>query len=155
MTAKDATRPAEALDDLLTAAREAAGSAYCPYSSFRVGAAVSAGGKTFTGCNIENASYGLTICAERVALFKAISAGHRKIDAIALSCPDALPGSAPANRMPCGACRQVIAEFAEAQTPIAIDQVGTMRLSELLPHPFELDRGTSAVTPIKPARPRG
>jgi cytidine deaminase len=150
MTAAGATIPAETLDDLLDAAREVARTAYCPYSNFRVGAAVSAGGKIFTGCNIENASYGLTVCAERIAIFTAISAGHRKIDAMALSCLDAMPSSGPASRMPCGACRQVIAEFAEAQTPIAVDQLGTITLSELLPHPFELDQPTSAVTPIKP-----
>jgi cytidine deaminase len=139
MSDSDAT-PAETLGELLNSARKAAQAAYCPYSKFRVGAAVTAGGRIFSGCNVENASYGLTICAERVAIFNAVSAGHRKIDAVALSCPDAAPGSPPAARMPCGACRQVIAEFAAEETPIAVDEVGTMTLSELLPHPFALER---------------
>ena len=144
MAVPDATPPAGTLADLLKAARKAAQSAYCPYSNFRVGAAVVADGKVFTGCNIENASYGLTVCAERTAIFNAVSAGHRKIDALALSCPDASPDSSPTTRMPCGACRQVIAEFADKRTPIAIDEVGTMTLSELLPHPFELERPASS-----------
>src|SRR5437762_450669 len=98
-------------DKLLTAAREAMNHAYAPYSKFHVGAAIlTAGGKVFTGCNVENASYGLTICAERNAIFAAVAAqlpGEKlTIEAVAVA---TRPASAAA---PCGACRQVIAEFA-------------------------------------------
>src|SRR5471030_2539074 len=85
------------------AARRAAGAAYAPYSKFRVGAAVLTGsGKIFTGCNVENASYGLCNCAERTAIFSAVTAGERKIKAVAIYTPTATPIT------PCGACRQVI-----------------------------------------------
>ena len=81
--------------------------AYVPYSKFKVGAAVlTADGSIYTGCNIENASYGATNCAERTAIFKAISEGHKKIKAIAIV------GDMSTNTYPCGICRQVIAEFA-------------------------------------------
>jgi cytidine deaminase len=126
------------LRELALHARAAAEYAYAPFSRFRVGAAVSAGGAVFGGCNIENASYGLTICAERNAIFHAVAAGCRRIDAIALACVD-VPADAPsALRMPCGACRQVMAEFAAANTPIVIDGVRTFQLFELLPQPFAL-----------------
>ena len=121
---------------LLDRAREAAVRAYAPYSRFRVGAAVAAGGAVFTGCNVENASYGLAICAERNAIFQAVAAGHRRIDAAALACVDAPAGAPAALHMPCGACRQVLAEFAGAATPVAIDGVGTLELQALLPRPF-------------------
>jgi cytidine deaminase len=124
--------------DLLTAARTAALNAHAPYSRFRVGAAVLAGGRIYTGCNVENASYGLTICGERVAIFAAIAAGSRRIDAIALSCVDASPeGSAPLH-MPCGACRQVMAELAPPDLPIFVDAVGRFTLDQLLPFAFRL-----------------
>lgn len=90
------------------------------------------------GCNIENASYGLTICAERVAIFNAVSAGHRKIRALAVACVDADAGSPPEERMPCGACRQVITEFADPDTPVYVDSVGEYRVADLLPRPFRL-----------------
>ena len=125
-------------EKLLERAREAATGAYAPHSEFRVGAAVSAGGKIFTGCNVENASYGLTMCAERVAIFSAVAAGNRHIDALALSCIDA-PADAPASGlMPCGACRQVMAEFGHANMPVHVDRAGTFKLSDLLPHAFVL-----------------
>ena len=82
---------ADTLEELLSAARSAAAAAYAPYSSFRVGAAVLVDGEVFTGCNIENASYGLTICAERSAIFNAVSKGHRKLEAVAVACIDAAP----------------------------------------------------------------
>jgi cytidine deaminase len=91
---------------LLTAARAAASQAYAPYSRFRVGAAVLAdSGKIFTGANVENASYGLSNCAERTAVFAAVAAGARKIVAVAVYTPTRTPTT------PCGACRQVINEF--------------------------------------------
>ncbi|AGA27426.1 cytidine deaminase [Singulisphaera acidiphila] len=126
------------LDELLKAARAASQSAYCPYSKFPVGAAVLAGSRIFTGANIENASFGLTLCAERTAIFAAIIAGERTIDALALACVNA-PTDAESNlRMPCGACRQVLAEFAGPETPVAVDGAGTTTLGVLLPLAFRL-----------------
>lgn len=124
--------------DLLRRAREASRGAYCPYSSFRVGAAVRAGGRVFAGANVENASYGLTICAERTAAFAAVLAGAGAIEAVAVACVDAPEGCDPGLLMPCGACRQVLAEFAAPETPVIVDRVGTFRLEELLPRAFRL-----------------
>jgi cytidine deaminase len=126
------------LDDLLAAARDAARSAYCPYSNFHVGAAVRAGGRVYTGANVENASYGLTVCAERTAAFAAVLDGATRIEAIAVACVDAPEGSGPEGLMPCGACRQVLAEFAGPETPVAVDRVGRMTLADLLPLAFRL-----------------
>jgi cytidine deaminase len=123
---------------LLAAARAAATRAYAGYSQFRVGAAVRAGDKLYTGCNIENASYGLTICAERVAIFAAVADGARTIDALALACIDATSGAGPDGSMPCGACRQVMAEFAGPDLPVHVDGAGTWRLDQLLPNAFRL-----------------
>jgi cytidine deaminase len=123
---------------LLEIARLVARNAYAPYSKFRVGAAVQVGDKVFAGCNVENASYGLTICAERNAIFQAVAAGHRQIHAMALSCVDADEGASL--RMPCGACRQVIAEFARGDLPIEIEGAGVFTLSDLLPSPFKLSK---------------
>ena len=92
---------------LLAQAREAREQAYAPYSRFAVGAALHAkNGRVFTGCNVENLSFGLTSCAERNAIFAAIAAGEREFDAIAIVADSNQPVS------PCGACRQVLAEFA-------------------------------------------
>src|SRR3982751_3912229 len=113
------------LERLLEAARQASRSAYCPYSGFHVGAAVWAGGRIFTGANVENASYGLTTCAERTAALAAVLAGATRIEAVAVACVDAPDGSGAALLMPCGACRQVLAEFAAPDTPIAVDRAGT------------------------------
>lgn len=126
------------MSDLLEAARRAAESAYVPYSHFRVGAAVLAGGTVFTGCNVENASYGLTICAERNAIFAAVAAGHRRIESIALSCVDAMADASAGSLMPCGACRQVMAEFGPPDLHVTIDRVGTVLLDALLPNAFRL-----------------
>ena len=125
-------------DDLLLQARRAAERAYAPYSSFRVGAAVAAGGETFLGCNVENASYGLTVCAERVAMFTAVASGHRRIDRLAVSCPDAAPGLGDDGRMPCGACRQVMVELLAPDAEILVDGVGAFALADLLPRAFRL-----------------
>jgi len=123
---------------LLARAREAAARAYAPYSNFRVGAAVLAGGSVYAACNVENASYSLTLCAERNAIFQAVAAGHRRIEAMALACVDATSGTEPGTAMPCGACRQVMAEFADPDMPVSVDRVRTFSLAELLPLPFRL-----------------
>jgi cytidine deaminase len=121
---------------LLAAARAARRHAHAPYSKFRVGAALlTKSGKIYTGVNVENASYGLTICAERVALTKAVSEGHRQFKAIAVVAPSAALS-------PCGACRQVLAEFGE-MTVVCADSRNPRKLrlhllSELLPHAFKL-----------------
>jgi cytidine deaminase len=120
-------------DTLIAAARNAQAQAYAPYSNFRVGAALeSVDGTVFTGCNVENASYGLTICAERAAISAAVGAGARKFRrAVVVS--DVDPPAAP-----CGACRQVLAEFG---LDLPIEGVGprgrvSWRLSDLLPSAF-------------------
>jgi cytidine deaminase len=128
----------DSLDELLEAARRASRSAYCPYSKFHVGAAILAGGRIFEGANVENASYGLTICAERTAAFAAVMAGEGRFEAIAVACVDAPEGSGPELLMPCGACRQVLAEFADPGTPVIVDRVGRMTLADLLPMAFRL-----------------
>ncbi|MBC7317834.1 cytidine deaminase [Candidatus Bipolaricaulota bacterium] len=120
--------------ELVKQAVEARRMAYAPYSGFSVGAALLAkDGRIFTGCNVENASYGLTVCAERVALFKAVSEGAKEFVALAVAC-----GEGPCS--PCGACRQVLYEFAPHLLVIMADGSGknwrTARLSELLPHSF-------------------
>jgi cytidine deaminase len=124
--------------DLLARARAAAERAYAPYSHFRVGAAVEAAGQVFEGCNVENASYGLTTCAERVALFTAVSAGHSRVARLAVSCVDAVPDLGPAGRMPCGACRQVMAELMGLNGEVLVDGVGSFRVADLLPNAFTL-----------------
>ncbi len=119
-------------------ARKAAESAYCPYSGFRVGAIVVAEGAIYRGANIENASYGLTLCAERVALAAAI-VDNASIDAIAISCPDAAEDMGLAGRMPCGACRQWMAELCP-DVVIYIDGIeGLFCLDDLLPNAFRLE----------------
>lgn len=125
---------------LLKAARTAARKSYSPYSKFAVGAAVLAeGGKVFTGCNVENASYGLTICAERVAVTKAVSEGCRKFKALAVV------GGQDKPAHPCGACLQVLAEFCAPDLPIFLAplntprQVQSLTLKSLLPHVFRLN----------------
>lgn len=102
------------MNDLIEAAKQAREKAYVPYSQFKVGAAVQVGDQRFTGCNIENASYGLAMCAERTAIFKAVSAGHLRLDAIAII------GDTTAPISPCGACRQVMAEFFAPDAPVVL-----------------------------------
>ncbi len=116
------------------AARLAAKSSYSPYSKFRVGAAILTGsGKIFSGCNVENASYGLCNCAERTAIFSAAAAGERALQAVVVYTPTKDATS------PCGACRQVINEFGPDTIVISIcDSAETIEttLDQLLPHAF-------------------
>ena len=123
------------MNDLIQHARRTAAQAYCPYSNFPVGAALLADdGRIFTGVNVENASYGLTLCAERAAFAGAIAAGARNFAAIAI-----VGKSSPT---PCGACRQVMAEFCGPDfRVVSADLVGNgpvreFRLADLLPHGF-------------------
>ncbi len=121
---------------LMTAAREAASRAYAPYSRFPVGAAlITDDGAIVTGCNVENASIGLTSCAERTAVCSAVAAGHRVIRAIAVSAPR-VPSVTP-----CGACRQVLNEFKPADEDMIVLLEGengprAIPLAELLPQAF-------------------
>ncbi|HEY8297780.1 MAG TPA: cytidine deaminase [Candidatus Baltobacteraceae bacterium] len=120
-------------DELLEHAKRARANAYAPYSKFAVGAAVDVGnGTVVIGANVENASYGLSLCAERVALSSAIAAGHRTIRAIAIAGPEATETA------PCGACRQFIAEFDPAMPVTFTTAAEPLRttLAELLPHAF-------------------
>jgi cytidine deaminase len=131
--AKPAAGPTAALVDL---ARDVRASAYAPYSKFKVGAALlAASGEIVTGCNIENASYGLTMCAERVAVFKAVSEGFRDFEAIAVVADSHRPTA------PCGACRQILWEFCgDIWVHVARPGRGkakSHRMSELLPIPFD------------------
>lgn len=122
-------------DILINKAKDVSQNAYAPYSNFFVGACVLAGsGKTYVGCNVENASYGLAICAERNALANAIANGEKSISAIAIYSPNM------EKCLPCGACRQVIFEFGkeiEIITQIK-NEYKVHKISELLPEGFEL-----------------
>jgi cytidine deaminase len=128
----------EMLQRLVMAARDAATRAYAPYSSFPVGSAVlTEDGTIAAGANIENASYGLTVCGERSAVFRAVADGHREIRAVVVSAPKA-PGTTP-----CGACRQVLNEFKPASGDMIVildrgEQASPeiTTLSELLPESF-------------------
>jgi cytidine deaminase len=124
---------------LLESARDAALNAYAPYSNYQVGAALlCADGKVFTGCNIENASYGLTNCAERTAVFTAIAAGRKDFVALAVVADgESMP-------YPCGACRQVLREFCCGELSVytaragALDDYEVVSIGELLPHSFKM-----------------
>ena len=127
-------------ENLLQQAREAATHAHSVYSHFRVGAALKAGDRIFTGVNIEISSYGLTLCAERSALAAAVSAGAGPITHIAVACIDARPAAGAQERVPCGACRQWIADLAP-QAIIYIDGIErTFQIADLLPFAFSLER---------------
>lgn len=120
-------------EELIATAAQARERAYSPYSGYAVGAAIEAeSGRVYTGCNVENVSYGLCICAERTAVFAAVCAGDRSWRAVAIVTNDGSP--------PCGACRQVLAEFAGPGLPVYLAAAdGTYRrtsLGELLPSPF-------------------
>ena len=122
-------------DALIAAATKARENAHAKFSNFKVGAALhAASGKIFTGCNVENATYGLTLCAERVAIFKAISEGERRFDSIAVvTDTDALTP-------PCGACRQIIWEFCGDIHVVLANlrgKIEVLRMSQLFPKPFD------------------
>lgn len=120
------------IEALIEEAKQAREGAYAPYSHFAVGAALlTRSGRVFTGANVENASYGLTVCAERVAVFKAVTAGEREFQAIAIA--------SSTGASPCGACRQVLAEFGLDMLVISVDMDDRVRqwtLEELLPASF-------------------
>lgn len=129
------TKQIEKFQEAVALAKTAANNAYAPYSKFRVGAAiVDKQGNLHSGCNVENASYGLTICAERNAVAKAAAAGQRELTGIVIFTPtdDLIP--------PCGACRQVLSEFLEPDAPvITVNEKGERQewsMGELLPHAF-------------------
>ena len=136
-------------DALLAAARAARERAYAPYSRFLVGAALlAADGRIYPGCNVENASYGLTVCAERTAFFGAVASGQRAFVALALVTDVSPPA------MPCGACRQVLRELAPDLPLVAANLVGERTettLAELLPHSF----GPDELTRLSAERPSG
>jgi cytidine deaminase len=122
-------------DELIARAVAARENAVAPYSQFKVGCAIeTADGRIFTGCNIENATYGLTVCAERVALWKALSEGAREFKQLAMVSAAGSPTT------PCGACRQLLWEYC-GDLPIFSQTLdgkhGTFRLAELLPNPFD------------------
>lgn len=125
----------EKRNNLIKEAISAQNRAYSPYSKFKVGAAIiTKQGKIFTGCNVENLSYGLTICAERVAVFKAVSEGYTDFEAIAISSSSGKP------TFPCGACRQVLAEFNNKMKVYLVNDDNTYNLSDLLPYSFTEDQ---------------
>ena len=123
---------------LIEQAKKASEKSYSPYSKFAVGAAViTMNGKIYTGCNIENASYGMTICAERCAIWKAISEGEKEIKAVAIFSPNTN------NCHPCGACRQVMLEFQSLEHEIEIiteddNKIIVRKLNEYLPFAFKM-----------------
>jgi cytidine deaminase len=119
-------------DELIASAAAARERAYAPYSNFKVGAALKGkSGRVYTGCNVENAAYGPSMCAERTAIFKAVSEGEREFEAIAVVTEN--------GASPCGSCRQVMMEFAPAMTVIIADTQGQVRsttVRDLLPDGF-------------------
>ncbi len=125
-------------EELLNKAKDASKNSYSPYSKFAVGACVlSESGEIYTGCNFENSSFGMTICAERNAIGSMINNGERKIKAVAIYSPN------QKNCVPCGACRQVIHEFSENDNVVDIilesdSGIRVLKLSELLPESFSL-----------------
>ena len=136
-----ATRSGQTDEILLAAARAAGGNAHAPYSGWRVGSAAlftETEDTIFRGANVENGSYGLSVCGERSAIFAGVVTGGRTLVRIALTCRDS-SGELIAKIAPCGACLQVIAEFGSPDTAIVIDGRGTFRLADFLPLPFEAE----------------
>ncbi len=123
---------------LILEAEKARKNAYAPYSRFSVGAALlSLSGKIYTGANLENSSFSQTLCAERLALYKAVSEGEKNFEKIAIVAPGAKPVT------PCGICRQVLFEFAPDLEVVSVNLKGKMRrytLKQLLPYPFKYQR---------------
>jgi cytidine deaminase len=128
---------ADGPEELLAKAKEATENCYCPYSGFHVTAVLEdENGGLHVGVNIENSSYGLTMCAERAAVFSAISNGQKKFKRILVYSPDGEP-------MPCGACREVLAEFCNDDFPVIVTTNNTVKyysLAEILPHRFKTGR---------------
>ncbi|BBJ28402.1 cytidine deaminase [Athalassotoga saccharophila] len=125
------------VQELINKAKEAKKHAYAPYSNFAVGAAVETeSGRVYTGCNVENSSFGLSMCAERIAIFKAVSEGEKKFKRIAIVADTKGPVS------PCGACRQVMAEFGNFEVILSNENgdVEKTTVEELLPGSFDLRR---------------
>lgn len=125
---------------LIEKAREVLSNAYCPYSDYRVGAAVlTEKGNIYTGCNVENSSYGVSNCAERTAVFKAVSEGEKSFSAIAVFTDE---GNDPP--FPCGICRQVLTEFCSPDMPVIIydgeKSVYNFTLEELIPFSFSFNK---------------
>ena len=123
------------MDELYRAALKAADTAYIPYSHFRVGAALlGKDGTVYTGCNVENRSYGLTICAERSAVVSAVSRGCRSFTALAIATPDSVDPVGP-----CGACRQVLSEFMDGAAPVRFAGSGPERVDTTIGvlYPFD------------------
>jgi cytidine deaminase len=143
------TTPGHATTDpvaaLIAEALRAAAHAHAPYSGWRVGAAAEFADQpdaVHRGANVENSSYGLTICAERTAIFAGVVAGARKLRRVALVCRDR-DGAAVPEIVPCGACLQVMTEFGGPETEIVIEGAGTFRIRDFLPRPF----GTAITVP--------
>ena len=137
MAGSEPSSPEASVAGLVAAARAAREHAVADFSGFKVGAALeTADGRVITGCNVENASYGLTICAERVAIFKALSEGHRSFRQIVVV------ADTEAQTPPCGACRQIIWEFC-GDIPVVLanlrGDIETLQMRDLLPRPFDAD----------------
>ncbi len=121
------------LDELIAEARRVSGLAYAPYSNFRVGAVVVAGGKSYSACNVENASYGLSCCAERNAIFKMVADGQTQLECVVIFTPTSQPTA------PCGACRQVLNEFGPAARVVSAclgDERLDTNVQQLFPDAF-------------------
>jgi cytidine deaminase len=133
------------MDDLFRAAQQAAEAAYAPYSHFRVGAALlGESGTVYIGCNVENRSFGLTICAERTAVVTGVSRGERRFSALAISTPDSADPVGP-----CGACRQVLSEFMVSAAPVRFGGSGSERVDTTIGelYPFDSLHDLAGTTP--------
>jgi cytidine deaminase len=134
------------MDELFFAAQQAAMAAYAPYSHFRVGAALlGESGTVYTGCNVENRSFGLTICAERTAAVAGISRGERRFSALAISTPDSADPVGP-----CGACRQVLSEFMAPAAQVCFGGSGSERVNTTIGelYPFDSLHDLAGAAPV-------